>query len=568
MYSIPTTYLLTINPILKPIYSYSLQKEDLRILRSSIDACCVKFESSVSLALPYELWKSNLFKEGMNKISEFYGAGISMAAERYGGDAIGLNGGGGRCGNFGGLQFKGVGANALVGKHTNSEHSYGGLDARKAIVETIYTQVLGSVLPRGTVPIHALLFTGYASALAGKTKCWGAILVRDICVRPAHLMRSPSFVPVSGEDIPSDIWRIRSIYKNIGSDIESSEHLGNIINRYIDSMANQFSFALAARLSHGTVSASNLTWDGRWLDLPVTSFLRGAENYAIWGEFYNERYKPIEYLLEIVHNFHKYLGVVVSKKEIWERYNLKFDSYFKAHVKYVYGLPEVVGFNAESRSWSTICDLYKKVLLSATYISPNRPVVSADDPAHLLIKAFYYVDFNRLKSAELLSCVGLSDSDIQCYLASAKSVVNSLIGIGTFGDRFLIKCALIAFKRMYISEAFYLTVIDPYVKELCNYGEPGDVQSFIDSYVKVGQWGFSDDNGEVFLLLFDDIRLSYDGGTFGVETVNGSYKFRSPKDVLKYVHSLYESGIYENGYNFKDYIDKLMLSICEMSLWN
>jgi hypothetical protein len=71
---------------------------------------------------------------------------MSATVERYGGTGIGANGGGARCINYEAgdptsapdgtrrmFQAMGTGQNPVVGQHDDREHSYGGLDALKAI---------------------------------------------------------------------------------------------------------------------------------------------------------------------------------------------------------------------------------------------------------------------------------------------------------------------------------------------------------------------------------------------------------------------------------------------------
>ena len=57
-------------------------------------------------------------------------------AERYGGTGVGFNGGGGRVGNFGRFQSKGVGPNPLVGGGS-TWHAYGSLNLTDAAYEAI-----------------------------------------------------------------------------------------------------------------------------------------------------------------------------------------------------------------------------------------------------------------------------------------------------------------------------------------------------------------------------------------------------------------------------------------------
>jgi hypothetical protein len=104
-------------------------------------------------------------------------------AERYGGEGTGDNGGGARCGNLGGYQVKGIGANPLVGSGRNHWYSYGGLNAQDAIYETIMSEVLGRVLPHGAATIFGVILTAGVRSWSVISACARAISCRRARLR-------------------------------------------------------------------------------------------------------------------------------------------------------------------------------------------------------------------------------------------------------------------------------------------------------------------------------------------------------------------------------------------------
>ena len=119
----------------------------------------------------------------------------SFLGERYGGDGLGANGGGVRCGLAGGVQVKGIGKNALAGSGTNFFHAYGGATLNEAILEAIWGEVCHLALPFGGVRALGILGTGTRVPLrypkAGEdTTTARALLVRESPLRPAHYMRA------------------------------------------------------------------------------------------------------------------------------------------------------------------------------------------------------------------------------------------------------------------------------------------------------------------------------------------------------------------------------------------
>src|SRR5690606_13324688 len=133
------------------------------------------------------------------------------------------------------FQAKGTGANLVVGQHDDKEHSYGGLDARKAIVETIYTHELGQDLPLGTEKNFGLIFTGYESGFNGTENCWGVTLIRDHCLRPAHFMKARDFKPSSDfkRGYASELARVRRLYRCIREESENSQEFIRYMGQYL-----------------------------------------------------------------------------------------------------------------------------------------------------------------------------------------------------------------------------------------------------------------------------------------------------------------------------------------------
>ena len=235
---------------------------------------------------------------------------ITLVAERYGGDGIGLNAGGGRCGNTGRYQLKGIGATCMVGDFDDPIHTYGGLDAPLAILETIFTNLFSQLLPLGAVKIRGIIYVGAKTAQyhGPERPCWGVIMMRDRCTRPAHLLRAPHFVPRSPYQglLTGDVGRIRKVNKQLYKSFGDYNGFVKFIGIYLKKCANQFGFARAMRIMHGALTPSNITLDGRWLDLPIASMLDGGVNYWLYREFYDEHRGPLEVARELLYGYAKY----------------------------------------------------------------------------------------------------------------------------------------------------------------------------------------------------------------------------------------------------------------------
>ncbi|MFS0828799.1 nucleoid-associated protein [Pseudomonas phoenicis] len=197
-------------------------------------------------------------------------------AERYGGDGILSNGGGARCGFDGTWQLKGLGANALVGHDVDIDHGDGNLSLTTALYESIWAEIIESVLPFGATRTFAILDTGLTYGTRKGTLKRG-LLVRQPVVRPAHFIRSVYFRQNRLDGLGEDAIRVkRAIHRLVeflptvpGSIIPPTleQRLKSGLVELADRYAEQFAAARAKHVIHFNVSASNISLAGGWLDL-------------------------------------------------------------------------------------------------------------------------------------------------------------------------------------------------------------------------------------------------------------------------------------------------------------
>jgi hypothetical protein len=213
-------------------------------------------------------------------------------AECYGGDGIHHNGGGVRCGWTGNWVVKGIGINLLSGYSDEDASNYrknGRASLCEMFVEAIWGEVLNCALPYGAARMAAIIATGeflsdtpYPTAGAG---------VREFVWRPAHFMRAYTF-HVRAENralIPSDTARVKEAIARLpmmlpipaswsaqdAARATPSERLAIGLDEMVRRFAEQSAAAKAKRLSHGTLSPSNVSLDGRWNDLNSVTALPG-----------------------------------------------------------------------------------------------------------------------------------------------------------------------------------------------------------------------------------------------------------------------------------------------------
>ena len=221
--------------------------------------------------------------EGQREASELHLAETrEFLAERYGGAGLVNNGGGVRCGLYGGLQVKGIGRNPLGGKVANFWYSHGGASLEEALREAAWGEVCDAVLPHGGVRVRGVIATGATVSFdAGgfERRVPGALIVRDAALRPGHFMRAVHFQP--NDEVASrqvgDTARTRSAIAGLqrglaaalGLPAQASTRIDDI-NQGLMEVARRFAAQLAAtrakKIVHGALTCSNICIDGRLLD--------------------------------------------------------------------------------------------------------------------------------------------------------------------------------------------------------------------------------------------------------------------------------------------------------------
>lgn len=217
-------------------------------------------------------------------------------ADRYGGDGILRNGGGARCASDGKWQIKGSGLNPLAGVENDGLIGRAGtITLAECLQEALWSEIFGRALPYGSTRIVAVIRTGTRDAGAVR-EVDGTLgmAVREAAWRPAHFLRAHAFrpVPQATPILPSDTERVRSTVATLdwvlptsfgwetGQWVSQSRvaRLAAGLNEMVRRFAEQIAAGVAKRLSHGTLTASNVCLDGRWIDFATASAQPGWAN--------------------------------------------------------------------------------------------------------------------------------------------------------------------------------------------------------------------------------------------------------------------------------------------------
>ncbi|WP_417880677.1 protein adenylyltransferase SelO family protein [Vibrio sp.] len=210
-------------------------------------------------------------------------------ADQYGSRHEVCNGGSARCGLNGHFQIKGVGRNPLVAANMSESHSHGKLFIDEAISEAIWGEICHKHLPYGAIRTLAIIKTntkhkfGYLDDAPNK-HC--ALAIREVSVRPAHFERCTFFWPDEKYCFlrDNDANRVRKAvpyFSKLLLDKNENASLGEAINKMIDRLACQVAASRVKGIPHGSLTSSNISIDGRFLDFGTITAVPDFGNYVL-----------------------------------------------------------------------------------------------------------------------------------------------------------------------------------------------------------------------------------------------------------------------------------------------
>jgi hypothetical protein len=490
-------------------------------------------------------------------------------AERYGGHGVGPNGGGARVGNYGGFQIKGTGPNPLGDRTYSTWHSYGSLHLVDAAYEAIMSTVLNRLLPHGCVKTLGLIFTSSSGALHARGSelhpASGALLVREQSVRPAHFMRAALFSPTKPSELMPDRHRVRAVNRQLRKQFGSDNGYIKYLGTFILSAAQQFAFALAARITHGALTPSNICLDGRWIDLTETRFLPGGVNFCGQTPFYQDAQIVVQIIAELAHVYGKSNGIQFNLTPLITYYQEMFDSCFAYYSLAILGLPAAAQADAaESDEGQLVAKALRAVITNNK--TPLRKIVDVpdpEDPVVAFIRTLYLglvgIEEFPDELAAVLRRAGIACRDVTSAFVRLSSYAASIADAESCGATQRIACAIKAWRWAKLSAFFYRSRLTPHLFYLDAERSPADIGAYIAECIDNANWIFSaDTDGAIPIfrtpalrLIFDTVRGAY------VLDMSGTHVFTHFADCVRYLRDSEAQLVLSENFDAFDYLDSL-----------
>lgn len=487
---------------------------------------------------------------------------VSMLAERYGGQGILSNAGGVRCGNIKNIQVKGIGQNVLVGDHEDFWHSNGSLPLTEAVLETVNSLVFQKIFPVGVSKSYGLLRFSKPVAynfsdMYKEDKSYvptepGALMVREICVRPAHFMVNPHYKPKYALELECESSRIRKVSKELYGNFKNRTEFIKFLGMFLKNCADQFAFAKINRIMHGAMTPSNISVDGRWLDLTNICTLPGRDNYSratVQKSFLEEVdiVKPL--VFELVYNVCKYEKIPFFNIDtLFSYFDRQAIAYHNFYFLKMIGLSDYLEedsfgeasdltkayLDLQRRKPKAIFSLHEKCFTDEEEISkyPEK------DEVIWFVLSLFKGAFNSNEN---------SDNEELSFLVGKKfsllsTTFNNLVGLAERDSGISRESIILSSLVKYLSEKLTLHYVFPSLEGRCrNVIEKDDddliSQLMVDSE-KFIENNYNVSNGEeINIFNFNDIRVSYlrGKGNFILEDKGKRLFFSNPRELHEVV---------------------------------
>jgi len=445
-----------------------------------------------------------------------------LKAERYGGVGISDNGGGVRCGNIGNFQIKGIGQNCLVGSGKDAWHAYGCLSMVEAIVETVNSVVLNRVLPLGVATCYGLIWTGQDTSCppseSGNPETGpGALLVREACLRPAHFFRCNYYqTPERFKNkVLCDVHRTRQVNLQLEEIIGAGKEIIAQVAKFMASCAKQFAFARVHRILHGAISPSNISFDGRWLDLTTATFLDGGRNVASYQQnmpFLDEWSDVNVIMEEFFYNFGKYVRKDFNIAPLKNYYFSQYDANFAFYLPTLFGLPAGIGLNGKNNeNLLVLAGAYSAILLKNKKVDFKYPEKFNDtDPVVEFIESLFLCTARKrhgTEGAEIFNCKAAKDAHINAFshLLDERYEIEKT-GYETSYSSFLVKIFIQSLRKCYFGALFYKLQILSSTRTFLKTCAPTDVALFINEFDGASKWIYGDADSLMQVVIVDSVN--------------------------------------------------------------
>lgn len=476
----------------------------------------------------------------------------------------GSNAGGSRSGIVSGYNVKGLGANILLGETEFDWYSYGGLSLYEATLEVANTLIFDKLLPHGCINCFAIIKTGDKTALhpTGKllddNRGKGALLIRELCVRPAHFFPLENFNSNDNNHFLNEQNqnRVSSLCTKLFEELGGIEALNSFILSFYSKLAAQFSAAKIFRIFHGALNYSNISFDGRWLDVSTASFVDSGKDYGkgrSLPSFFIEHISPINYVSIFREKYEGFISTESIVKHYSNQLRIETTKSFVKLLGINLSLPEAIFLNPIT------IELSMKIWSCIT--STNNENHTEDLPSSLLDSDPVITELRLMHSEINYNILKQMESDT--LISKLFNLIFADMCITSFEDKSeFIRSTILRSNRLFYGREFFLGgKIRKYIDHLVRTKSINHIDSYLTFVGQASAWIFNFDEVDVSLFRSEDCNIIFSNNYFVFNV--GRYKKQTKSAATAYKIALHIDNKYflKFEYDFKKMLLKTIESL-------
>jgi hypothetical protein len=331
-----------------------------------------------------------------------------------------------------------------------------------------------------------------------------------------------------------------------------------------------------ARIKHGTISPSNLCFDGRWIDLSVTQFLPSDQNnagFCSWlPAFYEEAGAPLAILEQVLYNVNKFNGTKLDIAEFASFYNAQFNACLLLHVGFVLAFrPHQLTDDVIRVHLNYLKDDLSALLSSGKVVRNNfARELPTGDPMLSFLEHAYLTAASDTVDGRYFANAKPALRDHMRTAASIVAVFDELwcVSEGYSSRRyFLLAYFITAFKRAALPEYYYPGQLGAAIQCRIDGHEPQTIREFIDTSIALADWGFAFPvQNKTVIFAHKRAEILFDGAT-GIYTLSDSRSridFSSAEKLLEHLESCAPDVWHIEGFDFSPYLIRLLKTCAEI----
>ena len=346
--------------------------------------------------------------------------------------------------------------------------------------------------------------------------------------------------------------RVVSTNKRLKELLGTDECFIQVIGEYLYNSAKQFAFTRINRIAHGALNPSNVSIDGKWLDLTNSTTVPDGADYKgghADPSFLIEKDIPISIASELIKAYSDSNRIKLSYKPLVQYYYEVYDSYSLKYISTIFGLPGLdkdITCKVLQNHLQVLLEEYEKRLkINAKKTNMATANLLNKGPVGAYIEeAFKFLFLSQEGKTNIESALN------HLFKLQYSAWPDNTISYNSF----LIFMAIRALKKYHYAPYFYSGNI---YNSALNYADSSEnvIGEYINSFEYFSDWIF-DVNSDLLntsIINTDQIKINFNAQSneFNSEVFGITKSHKTIDNLLTYVQNSIDGCIVVHGFDYK-----------------